>query len=352
MQLRFTCPRLARPANLPPERGVSVDFSTVYRSGARVRAVQLAAVAESDVCIFAEDWWLDAAAPGEWDRVRVERDGRVVGEQAFSVRKRWGVTFLEMPKLTRTLSPRLLTPIGKPVTRRLHAVALVEELVSKLPRHDRLELALAPDCPSVQGFVQCNFAVTHTYTYRSSAGLTADRMLSGAHQKTRNVVTHAMETCAIEHGGDLERFIRLHAARHGKADRTDHRALARIYEAARARGQAEIIFVQQDGVDTAAAILVWDAQTVYYWMSARVAISTSSGDNSLAIYEAMRMAEASGRRLDLDGYDSPQASLFLMKFGLQPVVRPFVNRSGPVWKGLNLASSLRRHNRVDRHYRV
>lgn len=38
--------------------------------------------------IFDEDWWLDAPAPGAWDRVRVLWDGELAGEMAFHVQRR------------------------------------------------------------------------------------------------------------------------------------------------------------------------------------------------------------------------------------------------------------------------
>src|SRR5262245_38158327 len=66
--------------------------------------------------LFDEDWWLDAAAPGAWDRLRVCWDMTTVGTMVVHVKKRWGLTFLEMPPLTRTMSPRILTREGKPLT--------------------------------------------------------------------------------------------------------------------------------------------------------------------------------------------------------------------------------------------
>jgi hypothetical protein len=42
--------------------------------------------------------------------------------------------------------------------------------------------------------------------------------------------------------------------------------------------------------------------------------------------------------------------LFLAKFGLDPVVRPYVNGSGMLWKLLNLATTFGR-DRWDQHYR-
>jgi hypothetical protein len=129
--------------------------------------------------------------------------------------------------------------------------------------------------------------------------------------------------------------------------------LQRLFEAAARKGQAEIVFARLGGEqDTAAMILVWDAQAVYTWLLARDAVQNYVGASSLLTVEAMRTAERLGRILDLDGYIRPEVGVFLMKFGLQPVVRPFVNHSSRLWYASRALTTLIKPNRFDRHYRV
>src|SRR5215510_3176244 len=54
-------------------------------------------MAGSAASIFDQDWWLDAAAPGAWDRVTIAWDGETVGEMSFHATKRWGLTYIKMP---------------------------------------------------------------------------------------------------------------------------------------------------------------------------------------------------------------------------------------------------------------
>lgn len=303
--------------------------------------------------IFDEDWWLDASAPGAWDRARVERDGAPVGDMAFHVKRRWGLTYIAMPHLTRTMSPRLYPPPAKAATRDMLNQAIVGELLQKLPRHDRFERNLAPGCASVQGFVHANLAVTHMFTFRSKPGDVPETILKQMHQEARRAINKAQRECAIERSMDLDRFIRLHHQSYGDGTRVDYETLGRIFVAAASRGQVEIVFARLNGsVDSAAMILLWDSGTLYTWLLARDRNQNHVGVSSLLTFEAIQTSHRLGRILDLDGYITPAVGTFLAKFGLEPIVRPYVNGSSRVWQSLRCVTGIARPARPDRHFRV
>jgi hypothetical protein len=303
--------------------------------------------------IFNEDWWLDAAAPGEWDRVRVSWDGEDVGDMAFRIKKRWGLTYIGMPHLTRTMSPQLRPPSAKAATREMLCQDIVAELMAKLPRYDRFERALEPGCPSVQGFVHANLPVTHMFTFRSKPGEGPETMLAQAHQEARRAITKAQRDCVVERTMDLDRFIRLHTQAYGKDSLVKYDVLTRLFEAASSRGQAEIVMTRLgDEADTAAMIVIWDTKAAYTWLLARDGARNYVGATSLLTFEAMRTAQRLGRILDLDGYVSPSVGEFLTKFGLSPVVRPYVNDSSRLWQAMRAATTFVKPKRPDRHFRV
>jgi hypothetical protein len=303
--------------------------------------------------IFDEDWWLDAAAPGAWDRVKVSWDGEAVGDMAFHVQRRRGLTYLKMPHLTRSMSPRLFPPPSKPVTRELHCQAIVGELLAKLPRYDRFERALVPGCSSIAGFVHANMAVTHMFTFRSKPGDSAESMLQAAHQEARRAITKAQRDCSTERTMDLDRFITLHRQAYGEESQVNYTTLRRLFEGAASRGQAEIVFARlNDERDTAATIHIWDQHTVYSWLLARDKVQNYVGASSLLAFEGMKTAQRLGRIFDLDGYVRPEVGAFMMKFGLAPVVRPHVNGSSRLWQAFRAVTTLIRPNRPDRHFRV
>jgi hypothetical protein len=195
--------------------------------------------------------------------------------------------------------------------------------------------------------------VTQMFTFRSSPGATAEGMFRAAHQEARRAITKAQRDCSTERSMDLDRFIALHRRAYGRESTVDYPTLARLFDAAARRKQAEIVFARLGGdCDTAAMILIWDAQAVYTWLLARDAVQNYVGASSLLTFEAMRTAEGLGRVLDLDGYVKPEVGVFLMKFGLLPAVRPFVNHSSRLWYAGRAATTLLRPRRFDRHFRV
>lgn len=303
--------------------------------------------------IFDEDWWLDASVPGAWDRARVVRDGALVGDMAFHVKRRWGLTYIAMPHLTRTMSPRLYPPPAKAATRDMLNHTIVGELMQKLPRYDRFERSLEPGCASVQGFVHANLAVTHMFTFRSKPGDGPDTILPQMHQEARRAINKAQRECTIERSTDLDRFIRLHRQSYGEGTLVDYEILQRIFAAAASREQVEIAFARMNGsVDSAAMILLWDSGSLYTWLLARDRVQNHVGVSSLLTFEAIKTAHRLGRVLDLDGYITPAVGTFLAKFGLQPIVRPYVNGSSRVWQALRCVTGIVRPARRDRHFRV
>ena len=289
------------------------------------------------VSIFDEQWWFNAACPGAWDRREVRRDNQLLASLSFHTFKKFGMRYIQMPHLTRTLQPEVCPPGQKPVSRLKHQVSLLGELYKSLPRHDRFELCLPPETDLAFAFVQSGFQAKQTYTFRAAPHSSADP-LAAMEQKTRNVIKTAAKRFYVEEHWDIERFMRLsriERASSGQKDRFDYPAITRIFEASRLRNRAMIISAVTDqSIEVATAILVWDERVVYYWLSVRNAQLSGNGANSLLLWHAADFAQQRGAIFDLDGFLTPQNGMFLAKFGFKPVVRTFVTRSTPFWDGL------------------
>ena len=276
--------------------------------------------------LFYEDWWLQASAGDALERVVVEWDGREVASLSFLRRKTLGLVQLRLPPYTRTLGPRLALPASKPAARLRNVCHVVAELINRLPPHDRFHLFLDPRDPCGFAFAMAGCTIEEEFTFRLAAGEPLEGVWHGMDPKIRNLIRTAEKKLKVSQVGDCEPFIRMSLDEHGDS-RNRHRfdAMRRIFAAAVARGQA-ITLVADDGAKAAAvAVLVWDAEMLYYWQSTRKAEAGTPGANSLLVWESMKLAKEKGLGFDVDGYHSLQSALFAAKFGLQPAVRPSVS---------------------------
>jgi hypothetical protein len=81
----------------------------------------------SNIPIFSQPWWLDAVCEdGKWDVAIVEKGGQKWATMPYCLRKRYGFTFITMPKLTQTLGPYIKYPKGQKYYKKL---SLEKELI-------------------------------------------------------------------------------------------------------------------------------------------------------------------------------------------------------------------------------
>jgi hypothetical protein len=300
--------------------------------------------------LFARSWWLDAAAPGAWERVEVHWNQQLVGSLSFCRRRRFGLRVIEMPPYTRSLGPVLTLPPAKPARTMQNVYKVVQQLVERLPPHDRFEACLEPNSQATLAFALLNFGVAHTFTFRTSLAASKTSVLDGMHQKTRNTVTNASRRFHVTQSNDFSRFLAVHRLERLGGSRLDEATVSRLFAAAAAHGAATLLLAtDHEGNDAAASAVIWDETTLYYWLSTRA--PEASGANSLLIVKAIELSAELSKEFDLDGYASVNSGKFLARFGLSPVVRPYINKGGRAWKALNALSTIVAPHRIDRNYR-
>jgi hypothetical protein len=313
---------------------------------ADVRVVERPASAR---CLFQEEWWLEAASGGAWERVEA---GHASGAHAVLpfVRERvHGVLRIGMPPYTRTLGPVFTLPPSKPVTRAENMRALVGELAGRLPRHDLFEQMLAPGAEhAALAFVLNGFAARTQYTFRIAPDVPPERSWDALCQKTRNLVRTASRRFRVDRHAEIGRFVALSRAQiaaGGKADRHRYAAMARAFDAAQARGQAAVLSAMEDDRQAASVALVWDGEAAYLWNTARDPGLAGSGALSLLVWEACRLAAARGLAMDMDAFGTPAAGRFVAAFGGEPVPRPVIVRRGILSSAVTFAGDLLRCGR-------
>ena len=268
-------------------------------------------------------------------RGRGVRHGHGSGAHAvlpFMRERKQGVLRIGMPPYTRTLGPVFTLPPSKPVTSAENMRALVGELSGRLPRHDLFEQMLAPGAErAALAFVLNGFDVRTQYTFRIAPDVPPEQSWQGLCQKTRNLVRAAGRRFRVDRHAEIGRFVALSRAQiaaGGTADRHRYDAMAHAFDAAQARGQAAVLSAMEGDRQAASVALVWDAEAVYLWNTARDPRLAGSGALSLLVWEACRLAAARGLAMDLDAFGTPAAGRFVASFGGEPMPRPVVVRRG------------------------
>jgi len=305
--------------------------------------------------LFHQDWWLDAATNGHWDRVIVQRDGIVAAAMPFILRKNFGLRFLTMPPYTRTLGPLFANIPTKPSKRLAMQVELLHSLLVKAPRHDRFEMVLSPRSDLTLAFVTCSYGVTNTFTFVWEGHPPMDQLLRDMQSKTRRKIQANAKRLHAERHTDIDRFIRLSVLEHNRlfSNTNDFRTITTIFQACVKRRQAMVLSaVNQNGEDVAVSVLVWGCGVLYNLLAARHPREAGPGANSFLLWEAMRTAQERGLEFDSDGIYSPHAAVFYSRFGLTPQVRPTINHGNGWWKLALMAKSMLRPQSVDLYYRV
>ena len=275
--------------------------------------------------IFQETWWLEAAAGAALEQAEVQWDGQLVAALPFVRSRKLGFTLLEMPPYTRTLGPILTLPESTPAQRMRNMQDIARDLLAAMPRHDRCQMTLGPDDPTAFHLALAGCSLGQQFTFRMPAMWDEDRHWSELDQKTRNLIRTAARDLEVRRDSSFEALLELSERERGEEDRNDRATLRRIAAAAAARAQQATLTAHLErGALVAAATIVWDSQTMYFWQSVRDSRVPHSGANSLLVWEAMRLALEKRLIFDVDGYHSLSAARFVSRFGMQTAVRTSV----------------------------
>ena len=291
-----------------------------------------AALTEKDLSeqktLFQQDWWLDAASCGTFETVEVKWDGTVVASLPFVRERCYGMRRLRMPRYARTLGPAFKLPPAKPVQHRQNMIRVTAELLRKLPPHDSLHTVLHPGAGAGLAMSLAGCDLTAQSTFRVEAARDLDAAWAACDQKTRNIIRKARKTMRVMKHADPDRFGALSRRdRFGAKNYHDFSALSRIFGACHERDQGSILAVHDEtGRELGAAMLIWGTEALYFWTTAR---DNKAGDNSvnaLLVWEAMILAQSLGLAFDSDGFSSPEAARFMLRFGFHEATRLSVTR--------------------------
>jgi hypothetical protein len=271
--------------------------------------------------LFGESWWLDAVCgPGGWDEVRVESGGRLQARLPFVLRKKYGLSAISTPALTQHLGPWFALTNSKYATDLARQKDLVEELISRLPKHDVFRQNFHHSVINWLPWYWKGYDQTTRYTYVLDDLSDEQTLWNGMQTKIRSDIRKAQNRFNLHVCSDLGPDVLL-ATCQKTFQRQDRKGLPekivhRIYDACQSRGSGRAFFAMDEKNQVHAAIyLVWDERTTYYLLGGGDPGLRNSGAHSLLIWEAIKFASTVSKSFDFEGSMVEPIERFFRAFG-------------------------------------
>ena len=284
--------------------------------------------------VFEQNWWLEAVTDGAIERAEVFWDSTLVGVLPYHAVRRGVMRTIEAPPYTRRLSPRINAPGGKDVTRMSNTIKIVAQLYEKIGDFDAYHTIIGDDRHLIFAYQMNGFKLQPKITFSSACDVPMEALTAAMDHRPRNIIKTASRQFQTELHFDLDRFRRLRQESTPN-DRNDYRIISQLMQTVKSRGAGGILSAVDDrGQDVAAAVLVWDTERLYYFMSSRSATTEGNKASPLVFYESIRLAKAYGLAFDADGYASVASAMSLQKWGLDVTVNLNVNKGSVAYEML------------------
>jgi Acetyltransferase (GNAT) domain len=267
--------------------------------------------------IFHEDWWLNAAANGDYEVAEVLNGGHVVGRLPYRITRRFGMKWCTQPELTYFLGPAVNEGTGNINTRFMRRLEITCDLLRKLPGVNFMQFRCHRGIQDVIPFQDLGFLTTVQFTHEIHPA-PADELWRKIYHKKRRVILRATEKMSSSTLDDPALFMRFYEANlgaRGIKNKMNVPTCCRVIEACLARNRGRILAAFDQGKNLAAAIFyVWDNAVSYYMMTTRM-LTSDSGTVSALVWQSMQDAAQRQLIFDLGGLSDARSVLFYAAFG-------------------------------------
>lgn len=281
---------------------------------------------EASISIFSQDWWLDAACGDEnWDVVVIEKGGLIAATLPYMRVNKYGLCFMVMPPLTKSLGPWLRAYDGKISAQYAHQKELFTKLIQALPPFDYFCQNFHPSITNWLPFFWQGFGQTTWYTYVLENLCELQPIFDGFEGRVRTEIKKAERRYKLHIRWDIDfdSFWNLYEMTFSRQKmRSPHskKIIYRIDAACVAQNARQIIGAEDsEGLLHAAVYVIWDQNSAYYLMSGSDSNLRNSGANSLCIWEAIKFASKVTKRFDFEGSILEPIELFFRGFGAKQI---------------------------------
>jgi hypothetical protein len=274
--------------------------------------------------LFEEDYWLDAAAPGQWAAIEERQDGKVIGRLPFLFKKKRGIKLVTQPPYTPWLGPWIRSSGGKLTNELSHQHQVLEQLIKQLPLAHVSTVNCAPEFTNLMAFRWAGYKLSMGYTYRLNDLKNEKVLWDGLRDTVRRLCRKAEKQTVVTKQRTVKDFIGLLEKtfqRQGQDISSTFAALERIDEAMSKRNQREIYIAEDaQGRLHSGAYIVFDKRHSVYLAGGADPALRDSGAQALSMWHAVKESGIRSHTFDFEGSSVPAIEYFVRGFG--PVQQP------------------------------
>jgi lipid II:glycine glycyltransferase (peptidoglycan interpeptide bridge formation enzyme) len=270
-------------------------------------------------CIFQEDWWLDAVAPGAWGVALVGQGNDTQARLPYVLTKKPLYDCIRQPYLTQTLGPWFRPTAQKVSSALSREHQLAEELMAQLPRCDFFSMNFHHAITNWLPYHWMKFEIVPKVTYVLERLGTHDELWDGLAPNIRREIRKAQKRVEVVRSDDVDLFVEVNR-KVFKRQRMDvpytPEVLRRVDAVCAARGARQIYLARDDQARIHAAIyIVYDDRCAYYLLGGGDPELRTSGATSLLMWNAVLDAAKTSAQFNFEGSVIAGIERFVRAFG-------------------------------------
>jgi len=283
--------------------------------------------------LFMQPYWLDVVCDEsmDWDVILYKKGEEIWGSFVYVIKKKYGFTFITMPKLTQFLGPYIKYPKGQKYYNKLTwEKGIMNYFIDNLPEFDYFNLNFHHSIENWLPFYWKGFSQTTKYTYRISKNLNIKELFKSFETdiRRRKKKAERLGVKAYE-SNDVEKFYHLNKLtfeRQGIKIPYSFKLVKRIYEKLKKMNAVKIFFAEHKGEIIAANFLVYDKNCVYYLMGGINPDKKNLGGMDVILYEAIKFALENGLDFDFEGSMIESIEKYFRGFGGKQVSYFYISK--------------------------
>jgi lipid II:glycine glycyltransferase (peptidoglycan interpeptide bridge formation enzyme) len=264
-------------------------------------------LAENDIPIFSQDWWLDAVCgKTNWDVILIEKDNEIIASMPYFLTKKFVFKMIFMPKLTQTMGCYILYPKGQKYEKKLsYEKDTMNKLIEQLPSVSYFFQNFHYSRDNWLPFYWKGYTQTTRYTYILENLKDLELIFKNFRSNIKTDIRKAEKHINVVESDDLEQFYDIATMtfkRQNKSMPYTYDYLKNIDIACKKNDSRKILFAVDENNDIHAAVyIIWDQNSAYYLISGGNPSLRNSGATSLLVWEAIKFSSTVTLRFDFEG---------------------------------------------------